>query len=86
MTGANISFGLGIDLSESMIEYAVKTYKNEKLDFRKGDICDEWDNLRRSTGIQPGEVDIVTSIYCLHWVSDQEKAMRNIEKMLKPGN
>lgn len=77
---------VGIDLSESMVKYANDTYSNDKIEFRMADICDDWEKLSQIAGIQSDEVDIVTSSYCLHWVSDQEKAMRNIFRMLKPGN
>lgn len=76
---------LGLDLSDKMIEYANRTYSNDQIQFTIADICDEWDKLYKSIDVVEGQADIVTSIYCLHWVSNQKRAMDNIHRMLKPG-
>ncbi|XP_074599431.1 juvenile hormone acid O-methyltransferase-like [Brevipalpus obovatus] len=76
---------LGIDLSDKMIEYAERTYSNDKIHFTVADACDKWDKISKSIDVVEGQADIVTSIYCLHWVSNQKRAMDNIYRMLKPG-
>lgn len=76
---------IAFDLSEKMIEFARETYSNSNLIFKSGDICADWDQLSEKLDIKAGTIDIVISTYCLHWVSDTPKAMKNIYQMLKPG-
>lgn len=72
-------------MNQPMVEYAQKTYGNKVLSFHVGDICDQWDKMSSILGMIENRVDIVTSSYCLHWVSDLGKAMSNLARMLKPG-
>ncbi len=68
---------VGIDLSDNMISFAQKTYKNTpNLTF-----------MRCSATEIPfeNEFDLVYSMFCLHWVKDQESAIQKIAKSLKPG-
>ncbi|XP_074594694.1 juvenile hormone acid O-methyltransferase-like [Brevipalpus obovatus] len=81
----DVDKAMGLDLNQPMVEYAQKIYGNKVLSFHLGDICDQWDKVSSIPGIVENGVDIVTSSYCLHWVSDQSKAMSNVARMLKPG-
>jgi len=66
-----------IDSSLSMIEFANRTYGDRaNVNFL---LCDV------TTMPFDQEFDFVYSIFCLHWVKDQEAAMVNIAKSLKSG-
>jgi len=68
---------IAIDVSSSMIEFANKNYGNStNLKFFLQDV---------TTMSFDQEFDFVYSIFCLHWVKDQEIAIKNIEKSLKIG-
>jgi len=68
---------IAIDNSDSMIAFAQKNYGNiPNLKFGLQDV---------TTMRFDQEFDLVYSIFCLHWVKDQEVAMYNIAKALKPG-
>lgn len=65
---------VAIDKSNSMIEFAKKTYGNKKLLFKKQDILSLSD-VNKYT-------DIV-SFNCLHWLDCQNKILQLIQKALK---
>lgn len=68
----------GIDLSQSMIDYCCKNYDVAGLTFERGDISNfSYDN----------EYDIITSFFCIHWLSNQDKCkvFENVYKSLRPG-
>ncbi|MEX0940230.1 MAG: methyltransferase domain-containing protein [Candidatus Babeliales bacterium] len=66
-----------IDASSSMINFALEHYGNtSNLTFLLQDVV---------TMSFDQEFDLVYSLFCLHWVKDQEIAMKNIAKSLKPG-
>src|SRR5262245_20541600 len=70
---------LGLDASSEMIAYAFKQYPRNahaNLDFRVGDA--------RELPFH-GEFDLVVSFNALHWVPEQERALRSISASLKPG-
>ncbi len=61
---------IGTDISPQMIEYASKSYLEQKnLRFIQMDAAQ---NIFRC------QFDIITSFNCLHWVKDQEKALTGI--------
>ncbi len=65
---------LGIDKSIGMIEQA-QEHSTENLSFQHLDACDmNWKE----------RFDVITSVLCIHWIQDQEKAIENICRALKP--
>uniref|UniRef100_T1KKC5 Methyltransferase type 11 domain-containing protein n=2 Tax=Tetranychus urticae TaxID=32264 RepID=T1KKC5_TETUR len=76
---------IGFDCSEKMIEFARENYSTSNLNFHCGNICADWEELSVNLDIEAESVDVVTSTFCLHWVTNTAKAMENINKMLKPG-
>jgi trans-aconitate 2-methyltransferase len=68
---------LGIDSSSSMINFAQKEYANiSNLKFQQLDVLDL--NFNE-------EFDLVFSTFCLHWVKEQQLAIKNIYQSVKPG-
>ena len=68
---------IAIDNSSSMIEFAQNNYGNvTNLEFLLQDV---------TTMTFNEEFDFIYSIFCLHWVKDQEAAIKNIAQALKPG-
>lgn len=76
---------VGVDISKKMNEYAQDNYGSKSIEFKYGDICEPLDELVLHLDTAPCTFDVVTSIYCLHWVSNQQTAINNISSMLKPG-
>ncbi|KAF5276050.1 hypothetical protein FQA39_LY00846 [Lamprigera yunnana] len=72
---------VAIDISPEMIEYAKSHYEaNTKIKFSVMDILT--DDVPSD---HKNHFDYITSLYCLHFVSDHRKALSNIHEMLKPG-
>jgi trans-aconitate methyltransferase len=70
---------LGVDPSRNMIDFATQhfaTKERPNLRFQVGDA--------RRLAFQ-AEFDVVVSFNALHWVPEQEDALRSIQKALKPG-
>ncbi|XP_036329937.1 juvenile hormone acid O-methyltransferase-like [Rhagoletis pomonella] len=68
-----------IDISESMIDFARKNYgDSERAHFEVLDITCAQLPQRLC-----GQFDHVTSFYCLHWVQNQKRALRNIYQLLR---
>ncbi|XP_031334754.1 juvenile hormone acid O-methyltransferase-like [Photinus pyralis] len=69
---------IGVDISASMIDFAQKTYGNERIRFQEVDVA----------GSLPEEFverfDYIVSFMAFHWIPDQRKLYSNILKMLKP--
>lgn len=67
---------IGIDSSSEMISFA-KKHSNENLSFYESDItdCSLIDSI--------GRFDTIFSFNTLHWVQDQETALKNIYNMLE---
>jgi ubiquinone/menaquinone biosynthesis C-methylase UbiE len=76
---------IAFDISDPMIKFAKKNYKRATIKYVTADICDEWHKLKKKLSLRKESVDLVISIYCLHWVSDLKQAMDNVTKLLKPG-
>lgn len=69
------------DMSQPMIDYAAKKYaKVQNVAFHTMDILKVESFLE-----EYGPVDHVVSTFTLHWVPDQETALKNIYTLLKPG-
>lgn len=67
----------GTDFSQDMIDFAKETYKNiDHISFEYLNVLDL--NI-------DSEFDIVYSFFCLHWIAEQEHAIKNIVRSLKPG-
>ncbi|MGH6887007.1 MAG: class I SAM-dependent methyltransferase, partial [Geminicoccales bacterium] len=66
---------LGIDPSTHMIDFAKAHFADPNLAFAVGDA---------TTLSYRGEFDLVVSFNALHWVRDQNAALRGIREALKP--
>lgn len=77
--GLKFSEVIGTDKSIDMVKFARDKYVNDKLKFHVLDIAssDIGDNF--------GTFDIATSYYVFHWFKDQQQAINNVQKLLKPG-
>lgn len=82
VTVINISilFQIGVDKSPQMVEYAKKTYKFPKMDFKVMDI----ENIHDCTNYSHS-FNKIFSFFCLHWVHNKENALVNMHFMLKSG-
>lgn len=69
-------FVLGLDKSASMIDFAEETYLLPNLEFQRRCI----ENFSAE-----GQLDLVVSFSCLHWIEDQATALKNIAHSLRPG-
>ncbi|XP_072747973.1 juvenile hormone acid O-methyltransferase-like [Anoplolepis gracilipes] len=70
---------IGTDISENMIEFAKKTYGNEKLKFEVLDI--------QTTSLPKKYIsrfDHVFSFNVLHWCYDIRQALENIYRIIRP--
>lgn len=70
---------LGIDISQSMIDFAISHYPQinyPNLSFQKGDAAEL---------LFENQFDRVVSFSTLHWVLDQKKALNAIHRALVPG-
>lgn len=69
---------VGIDCSQEMVEFANETFGNDNLNFAHMDIATV-DNPRAKF---PSGFDKVFSLYCLHWVKNLPKALKNIYDLM----
>ncbi len=67
---------LGVDPSHDMIAFAARTHRAPNLVFEVGDA--------RALG-HTGAFDRVVSFNALHWVQEQDTALRSIHAALRPG-
>lgn len=72
---------VGVDLSQEMVEFARQQYPHPRISFDHFDLGVDIEK-QRIHGIEP--FDHITSFYCLHWVQNQERAVQNMFKLLKP--
>ncbi|XP_018347583.1 PREDICTED: juvenile hormone acid O-methyltransferase-like [Trachymyrmex septentrionalis] len=71
---------IGIDISESMIDYAKKKYiKEKRLEFDVLDI-----QTKNLPAKYVSEFNLVLSFHTLHWCNDIKQAFENIYRMLRP--
>ncbi|XP_067125123.1 juvenile hormone acid O-methyltransferase-like [Centruroides vittatus] len=71
---------VAIDINPTSIEYARKTYFDEKLEFMTQDILQRLD-----TEVGKYSYDKVVSFYALHHIPDFEKLFSVVSSVLKPG-
>jgi trans-aconitate 2-methyltransferase len=69
-------FFVGCDVSKTMIDYAKNHYSSDNLNFVE----------RNAEDLQfSEEFDAVVSFNCLHWITNQKKALEQIFQVLRPG-
>lgn len=78
---ANFSRLVGVDISESMIDYARKAYVRPKLSFELFDLSK---NLEAQTFRHTKPFDHIFSFYVIMWISNLETCIRNFYKLLVP--
>ncbi|XP_069675150.1 juvenile hormone acid O-methyltransferase-like [Periplaneta americana] len=73
---------VGADVSAAMVKHASDRYCHPKLKFVQLDLGTDIpvDSELRTPGF-----DKIFSFYCLHWILDQRRAVRNIFNLLRPG-
>ncbi|XP_070163058.1 juvenile hormone acid O-methyltransferase-like [Polyergus mexicanus] len=71
---------IGTDISEDAIEFAKKTYGNERLIFKVLDIQTKDLPEKYISGF-----DHIFSFHTLHWCYDIQQAFENIYRMIRPG-
>lgn len=81
MLPRNFSRLVGIDLSEPMVRHAREQYPHPNIDFHTLDFDGDIEKYISNT--EP--FDHITSFYCLHWLQNQQRAVQNIHRLLKPG-
>uniref|UniRef100_A0A1Y1LF13 Methyltransferase type 12 domain-containing protein n=1 Tax=Photinus pyralis TaxID=7054 RepID=A0A1Y1LF13_PHOPY len=72
---------IGIDRDRTVVEYANAKYGGGKLRFQHVDIVHD----RNFVDSHLNYFDHVVSFSCLHFVREQETALKHIHKMLRPG-
>ncbi|XP_045102473.1 juvenile hormone acid O-methyltransferase-like [Portunus trituberculatus] len=72
---------VGVDVSRDMVSFASKTFEHNSLSFRQLDI----ERAVQPRQVFPDGFSKVFSMYCLHWVKDQERCLTNIYQLLQPG-
>lgn len=70
MLKVKVKKAIGIDISIKMVEHSRKNYENKLLNFRCINIFEDSPagNLFTQNNLQ--SFDIVTSLYCLHWIEN----------------
>lgn len=71
---------VGVDLSKEMIDFAREQYPYPRLSFETFDLGLD---LEKQALHHIDRFDHITSFYCLHWVQNQENAVKNMYKLLK---
>lgn len=72
---------IGVDISEEMVNYARQQYPHPRISFDKFDLSVD---IEKQAFGNTEPFDHITSFYCLHWVQNQESAIQNMYKLLKP--
>ncbi|XP_015910904.1 juvenile hormone acid O-methyltransferase [Parasteatoda tepidariorum] len=72
---------LGVDRSKSMVQYARQHCEDEDVLFEELDIAGDVTDFRDDWGT----FTKIFSFYCLHWIKDIEKALSNIEYLMRKG-
>ena len=72
---------VGSDLSFDMVEYCRKTHKMETLTFEKLDVTKGEEFAQNNSD----SFSLVTSFWCLHWVTDHVATAQLVNKVLKSG-
>lgn len=76
------------DISPEMITFARNNYQtvDNRINFKVADAGMDWSSITTLINVPVNRADLVISVYCLHWVSDERKShsLFNIKQMLKP--
>ncbi|KAL3223980.1 hypothetical protein MRX96_027049 [Rhipicephalus microplus] len=72
---------VGIDCSVDMIKYASRHSAHEKIEYEVLDIGEDVTEFISHRG----RFDRVYSFYCLQWLKDQGRALKNIAALMAPG-
>jgi ubiquinone/menaquinone biosynthesis C-methylase UbiE len=75
----NFSKVVGTDKCTNMVNHAIEKYNRKGVSFCVMDVQDRVPRL-----LQSKQFDIVTSFYCLHWITDLKRAFNIINSILKP--
>lgn len=79
----NFECVVGADVSHKMVEHAKEKFKTSKLSFQ---YMDADQDVEEQEIFRNGPLfDHITSFYCLMFVKNQELAMQNFYKLLRPG-
>ncbi|CAN8023196.1 unnamed protein product [Ixodes persulcatus] len=73
---------VAVDSSEDMLKYARERFSHPKILYDTLDIVS--DDLSEFVG-RYGLFDRVYALHLLNWLKDQEQALKNIAKLMKPG-
>ncbi|KAM7281913.1 juvenile hormone acid O-methyltransferase-like [Ixodes scapularis] len=73
---------VAVDSSEDMLKYARERFSHPKIVYDTLDIMS--DDLSEFVG-RYGLFDRVYALHLLNWLKDQEQALKNIAKLMKPG-
>lgn len=76
-SGLSISNAIGVDKSNEMIKLSNQNYGNSSTSFCFMDAEEDIPNTLKNK-----KIDMVTSIYCHHWVKDLEKGFKIIYNLL----
>lgn len=78
-SGLKLSKVIGVDMSEEMVKFANENYGSDSMSFFVMDASKEVpENLKKF------KFDLVTSFFCMHWITDLDKAFQNVHNFLKP--
>ncbi|KAM7281598.1 uncharacterized protein ISCGN_006274 [Ixodes scapularis] len=73
---------VAVDASEDMLKYAREHFAHPKICYAALDIlADDVSDFVERYGL----FDRVYSLLCFNWLKDQEKALKNVVKLMKPG-
>ncbi|KAM7291548.1 juvenile hormone acid O-methyltransferase-like [Ixodes scapularis] len=73
---------VAVDVSKDMVEYARSHFAHPKIAY---DVLGAAEDDVSGFVARYGRFDHVFSFFCLNWVKDQAKALKNIALLMKPG-
>jgi len=74
---------VGIDVSDKMIEAATMKFESKTVKFQVFDI--QSNDYVPNGHMVPEGYDLVTSLFCHHWIKNEMQALLNIYNLMKPG-
>lgn len=79
---------IGMDLSDSMIDFAKQHHPKEQINYVIADISSDLDSLIKNLQVSPGSIDLLLSIHCLHWIPEplHIQTLNNIRTLMSPGS
>ncbi|RWS23308.1 phosphomethylethanolamine N-methyltransferase-like protein [Leptotrombidium deliense] len=75
---------IAFDKNENMVEFARQNNKSNEISYEVSDITHSFTKLKCDIKLVD-EVDLVYSVYCLHFVEQKAKIFNNIFHLLKAG-